>query len=699
MNPGRASTLPGIPQPIRIGERLRHLRRRAGLTQDELAGKAQLSLGGLRDLEQHRVAHPRAATLRRLAAALDLSEQETAEIVRLGQEEPVVAPNLQIQLLGALTVWVDREPVELRSEPQRRILGVLAMSPNVPVALESMVDLIWGQRPPCTASDLVRSQISRLRRKLRSRRSASRAGDILVAVAGGYVLRVEHNQVDHLAFRGVIDQARRESAADRPEAAIVEYQRALGIWRGTPLEDLPELHSQPAVGALLREYERMILEYADVAAQVGRHEESLPALHDLIMLSPWHEPAYAKLMVGLAATGQQVAALQVYHDLRERLSDELGLDPAAELRQVHNVILAGEAGRHPQPARMPPQPAPAERDPIIGVPTQLPAEPQGFVGRVRNLNALDELVARTYDTPGALTLAVVSGTAGVGKTALTLHWAQRVRSEFSDGQLYANLGGFGPDSSPADPSTVLGGFLEALGVPSYRLPAGLAERAATFRSMLAGKRILVVLDNAQDADHVRPMLPGTPGCMVVVTSRNAMRGLVALEGAHFTSLDLLPRGEAHALLVRRLGERRVAAEPRAVDVLIGRCAGLPLALAIASARAATNPMLTLSALAAQMCAEGALSALHDGEPSTDLRRVFSWSYSKVGQTAARLFRLLGRRAEPEVDLSTAMELAGVPYDRTRQALAELALVNLITERAPQQYAMHSLLRSYAASLV
>jgi DNA-binding SARP family transcriptional activator len=685
---------------ISIGERISALRRRAGLTQSELAERAALSVGGLRDLEQHRVARPRAGTLRRLGVALELSCDETADLLRQAQESATALDAVQIQVLGPLTVWVDGEALQLRSEPQRRVLAVLALSPNVPIGIEAMVDLVWGRRPPVTASDLVRSQLSRLRRKLQTRLGRSEAGNILVATAAGYALSVEPQQVDHLRFQLAVEQARRDRATGRVEAALVEYQRALELWRGSPLEDLPELHARPAVHALVREHERMVLEYADVAAELGRHEAALPALHDLAVAAPLHEPAHAKLMVALAATGQQVAALQIYQDLRCRLSDELGLDPVAELQQVHHRILTGSVDGSvtvPEPVRVGSVTGVPIR-PAVGAPMQLAAEPQGFVGRADQLATLDAMLDGTHDDAGVVGIAAICGTAGAGKTALALHWAHRAAPHFPDGQLYVDLRGFGPDPAPADPAAVLAGFIEAMGVPAERIPADRTHRAATFRSLLAGKRVLVVLDNAQDADQVRPMLPGTPGCMVLVTSRSPMRGLVAREAARAMPLDLLSRNESHELLARRLGAQRLADEPDAVEALIDRCARLPLALAIAAALAATNPGLRLSALAAELHTEGALHALCAGEPATDLRRVFSWSYAKLGQHAALLFRMLGRHPEPEVDLRTAMALVGDPSDRTQHAMAELARAHLVMQRAPQRYAVHSLLQAYAADL-
>ncbi len=299
--------------------------------------------------------------------------------------------------------------------------------------------------------------------------------------------------------------------------------------------------------------------------------------------------------------------------------------------------------------------------------------------------------------PAAVVISAVSGTAGVGKTALAVHWAQRVAPRFPDGQFYVNLRGFDPSGQPTEPAEAVRGFLDALAVPQARIPDELQARAALYRSLLAGKRVLVVLDNAQDSEQVRPLLPGSPGCLVIVTSRNDLAGLVAAEGAYPVNLDLLTTAEASDLLARRLGEARLAREPESAEEIVARCARLPLALAITAARAATNPAFPLAAIAAELGGLPAtLDAFAASDPATDVRAVFSWSCQALSDAAARLFHLLGLHPGPDIATEAAASLAGVDVTRARALLAELARTRLLAERAPGRYAAHDLLRAYAA---
>jgi tetratricopeptide (TPR) repeat protein/transcriptional regulator with XRE-family HTH domain len=330
------------------------------------------------------------------------------------------------------------------------------------------------------------------------------------------------------------------------------------------------------------------------------------------------------------------------------------------------------------------------------VPSQLPSDVPGFTGRGRELQELDGLLAA--GEPGRLVVAVVSGTAGVGKTALAVHWAHRVRDEFPDGQLYVNLRGFDPGGLLLEPADVVRDFLDALGTPPQRIPAGLNAQAALYRSLLATRRMLLVLDNARDAEQVRPLLPGSSRCLVLVTSRNQLTPLVAAHGAHPIMLDLLPMGEARELLARRLGDARVATEPDAVEKMITACARLPLALSIAAARA-QQTTFALATLAAELSEAGQrLDALDAGDAASQVRAVFSWSYTALTPSAARLFRLLGLHPGPDVSVAAAAGLTGQPTTEVRRPLAELVRASLLTERHPGRYTLHDLLRVYAGDL-
>ena len=332
------------------------------------------------------------------------------------------------------------------------------------------------------------------------------------------------------------------------------------------------------------------------------------------------------------------------------------------------------------------------------VPAQLPADVAGFVGRTDQLSRLGKLLDGG-DRPATVVISAIAGTAGVGKTALAVHWAHTSLDRFPDGQLYANLRGFDPGGTVAMPGEVVRFFLDALDVPAQLVPEGLDAQTALYRSLLAERRMLVLLDNARDADQVRPLLPGTASCLVLVTSRNQLTGLIASAGALPLPLDVLSPDEARDLLAQRLGVDRVAAEPAAVDEIVERCARLPLALAVVAARAAIDPELPLATLAAELGGpHDPLDSLATGDPGTDVRSVFSWSYRQLSQPAARLFRLLGLHPGPDLSLSAAASLAGTPPTEAGQVLGELVRAHLVTEPVPGRYALHDLLRAYAGEL-
>jgi hypothetical protein len=329
-------------------------------------------------------------------------------------------------------------------------------------------------------------------------------------------------------------------------------------------------------------------------------------------------------------------------------------------------------------------------------PAQLPADVAGFAGRDHHLARLDQLLQHSADQPTAVVISAIAGTAGVGKTALAVHWAHRVRHRFPDGQLYVNLRGFHPSGSVMAPAEALRSFLDALGIAPQRIPANVDAQAALYRSQLADKRVLVLLDNARDTDQARPLLPAAPGCLAVVTSRNQLTGLITAVGAHSLTLDLLTSDEARQLLTRRLGSHRVTAEPAAVEQLITACVRLPLALAIVVAHAAIQPQLPLAALSTQLrVAQDRLDVLSTGDPVADLRAVFSWSYRQLSPDTARLFRLLGLHPGPDISRPAAASLAGLPPSLARPLLTGLARTNLITEHTPGRYTLHDLLRAYA----
>jgi tetratricopeptide (TPR) repeat protein len=375
-------------------------------------------------------------------------------------------------------------------------------------------------------------------------------------------------------------------------------------------------------------------------------------------------------------------------------ADRLSLRTGVEEYWRPRYALLEYAFSQPRPRR-----EPAARPPASGrlVPRQLPPPARHFTGRNAELAELTGLVDRAAAAGDPVVISAIDGTAGIGKTTLAVHWAHQVADRFPDGQLYVNLRGFDPGGAPMVPAEAVRGFLDAFGVAPERIPVSLQAQADLYRSLVAGRRVLVVLDNARDADQVRPLLPGSPGCLAVVTSRNRLTSLVAAEGAYPITLDVLSAEEARGLLTRHLGAGRTGAEPAAVDDIVASCARLPIALAIVAARAATHPGFPLTSLADELAdARSSLDALDGGDLMTDVRAVFSWSYERLGQPAARLFRLLGLHPGPDISAAAAASLAAVPS--VRRVVEELARAHLVQERVPGRFAFHDLLRAYAAEL-
>jgi len=589
---------------------------------------------------------------------------------------------------------VDGEPRPVRGLRRKAVLAVLALQAGEVVSTDRLTDVVWGQAAPATAVNTLQSHMSYLRTVL---------GDkcAILAQAPGYLLDLCGDGTDVQEAERLLAQGMRSA---EPAEAARQLRRALSLWRGRPLADVTGvawLEEQAERLDLLRLRIRQALSGARLGA--GEHAQLVPELEEMAASHPLDERIHEQLMLALYRSGRQADALAVYHRLRATLDEELGIGPGQALRDLEMAILQQDA------ALDPPVPAGVPAVPLAPVPAQLPPAVPGFTGRSAELATLDLLAGGAAAAapaagtgpvvPAAVAVCAVSGTAGVGKTALAVHWAHRVAGGFPDGQLYVNLRGFDPAGTALDPGQALSGFLDALGVPAARIPADPDTRAALYRSLLAGKRVLVVLDNARSADQVRPLLPGSPGCLAIVTSRDQLAGLVATEGARPLPLDLLTTADARELLTRRLGEARVAGEPEAVGDIIAACARLPLALTIAASRAATSPGFPLAAVAAELSeACCALDPFHGGDHATDVRAVFSWSYRALSPHAARLFRLLGLHPGPGIAAAAAASLAAVPPGRARALLAELTRAHLLAEHAPGRYAFHDLLRAYASEL-
>ncbi|MEU8033927.1 BTAD domain-containing putative transcriptional regulator [Streptomyces sp. NPDC049099] len=597
---------------------------------------------------------------------------------------------VKFSVLGSVEARIDGRAVVLGHARQRAVLAVLLVDVGRPVTIDQLTDRVWGNRPPRQAVPTLRSYLSRLRQAL-----AATGEAVIARQPGGYVMTTARSvTVDMHTFRRLAAQAR--AAGDDTRAAAL-FEQALRLWRAEPFAALDTPWLNALRDTLVQERLAAQLDLGDVRLRLGQHVALLPELSARAAAHPLDEHLAGQLMLALHRCGRSAEALDHYRRTHSRLARELGIDPGRHLQDIQAAVLQQEAV--PAPVAQPQGPAQ-----VSTMPAQLPLSVAAFTGRRRELAQLDRLLPGTAGAlsarPAAVVISAVSGTAGVGKTALAVHWAHRVRDAFPDGQLYVNLRGFDPGGSVVGPAEAVRGFLDALGVPPARVPNGLEAQAALYRSLLADRRVLVVLDNARDAEHVRPLLPGASGCLALVTSRNLLTGLAATEGSHLLTVDLLTPTQAGELLTSRLGAQRTAAEPAAVEEIVTRCTGLPLALAITAARAAAQPHLPLTALAHELREAGSrLDALDGGDPASQVRAVFSTSYRALTADAARLFRLLGLHPGPDIALPAAASLAGVSRVRAGALLAELTRGNLLSEHTPGRYAFHDLLRIYATELV
>ncbi|GAA4208136.1 AfsR/SARP family transcriptional regulator [Actinocatenispora rupis] len=575
-----------------------------------------------------------------------------------------------LRLLGPVEIRSDGRLLDTGTAKQQAVLAVLLLDADRPVPVDTLIGRVWGDAPPPTARGTLQAHLSRIRRTLTG------VAD-LEHRAGAYRLRVDRDDVDLYRARRLVADSRTGGVADERRAELL--RTAAGSWRGEPLSGLDGAWFGRMRETLLRQRLDILAEWAGVALRLGDAGAVVDVLGPVHTDEPLVEPVAEALMRALAATGREAEALTVYDTFRRGLADALGADPSTGMQRLYREILAGD-------------PAPRPAPPAGPRPAQLPGDLGAlFSGRTEQLGRLDKAL-------GAASLVVVSGAAGVGKTSLVVRWARGVADRFPDGQLHTNLLGHSPGPS-AEPRGVLRRFLTALGVDARRIPAGQDELVDLYRSMLADRRVLVVLDNARDADQVRPLLPGSAASLVVVTSRNQLPGLIAAEGAVPLPLDEPSHGEALDLLARRLGAERVAAEPAAVDRVVRLCDRLPLALSVFAAGAALRPEHPLTALADALAATpGRLDALDLGDDSTDVRAAFSWSYAALGADAQRLYRLVGLHPGPEVSLAAAADLTGWPEPRTRRALTELTRAHLLTEPVPARYGCHDLLREHAAEL-
>lgn len=582
---------------------------------------------------------------------------------------------LRYGVLGPVTVHREGTPHRVTAAMPRTVLSALLLAESRPVSVERLVAVLWGDRPPPSARASLHNTVLRVRRLL------GPDAERLRAVPPGYLLEVEHGELDLAVFADLHLRGRDAHARRAWTEVAGLLGAALELWRGDPLADVQHPVLDEAEHHRLAEMRLQALDWRiDAELHLGRHQAVLPELHALTRAHPLRERFHGHLMSALYRTGRQADALAAYRHARAVLSEELGLDPGEELQGLHQRILARDPGLLPA----------AQRPPAADRPlAQLPADVADFTGRETQVRRVLGLLRPDGDVPAAVVVSAVTGTGGIGKTTLAVHLAHRLAAAFPDGQLYLDLRG--ADPAPPGPAELLGGLLRDLGVPDAEQPAGAEARAARYRSLLAGRRLLLLLDNARDAAQVRPLLPGHPGCAVLVTSRNRLSGLA---GAVFENLDVLVEAEARALFTAVVGAARVEAEPEAAGEVLRHCAGLPLAVRIAAARLAARPSWTVAHLAGRLADErGRLDEFSVDDVA--VRTGFRMSYANLPPEPARVFRLLGLFPGREIGLPAAAALAGAGRAATERALELLVDASLLESPAPGSYRFHDLLRTFA----
>jgi DNA-binding SARP family transcriptional activator/tetratricopeptide (TPR) repeat protein len=607
---------------------------------------------------------------------------------------------VEFRVLGPVGVWTDGRRLGPATAQQRTVMALLLLNLDSVVPVEKISTALWSGAPPASARNAIQGYVARLRRVL-----AGAGGVAELATSGpGYLLSVDRSAVDLYRFRDLVAKARGGDAASGEWLG-----EALGLWRGPAFADVAGEWLPTAVAPALDE-ERLaaVEQHLAIDVDLGRHADAIARLSAVVAEHPFRERSVVLLMTALHHSGRGAEALALYRDTRRRLVAEVGIEPGEELTRLHQHLLATSAGPAARPPRAPSGSVPAgeeqppskeERGPAAWiVPHQLPGDVAGFVGRADSLSFLDGLLPAEPASGGPV-IAVVGGPPGAGKTTLAVRWAHRVSAHFPDGQLFVDMRGFhtGPRMTATEALPLL---LVALGVAADRIPMGVDAQAALYRSVLAGRRVLLVLDNVADPDQVRPLVPGGPGCLVLVTSRDRLSGLVAVDGAQRLTLDVLSTSDAMDVLARAAGRRKLGSDCAAVAELAELCGRLPLALRIAGARLADQAHLGVRWHVDELAARGRMARLRvEGDDSATVRRAFDLSYQALPAAAARMFRLLGLVPAPGGLTSRALAaLAGVPpadVEPLADALAQLHLVKVSEEG---RLVSHDLLQEYGAQL-
>jgi len=585
---------------------------------------------------------------------------------------------MQFALLGSLTVIDDDGDRVAPAGPRLRVLlAALLLHANTPVSADALAEIVWDGSPPPAAVDTLRSYVKRLRRTL-----GAAGGARIETHDPGYVLRLGGEELDVLLFETYCRDAGTAIRAATWAEASAAAARALDLWRGEPLLDVPSQLLRSEFSPRLEQWMTQAHEDCiEAELQLGLHDRLVPQLRDLTARYPFRERFHAQLVLALARSGRRAEALEAYQQARRVLVEHLGIEPGSELRDLHGRVLAGELGSVAVPV------AQVEL-------RQLPAAVRHFTGRQTELDFLTGLPTATGGSGGAVVIAVVDGMAGVGKTALAVHAAHRLAGQFPDGQLFIDLHGYSADRPPRSSADVLGTLLGALGVPSRQIPRDPDLRVGLYRQRLAGTRTLIVLDNAADEAQVRPLLPGDAGCMALVTSRRRLKGL---DDAHVLALDVLSEPEACSLLGAVAGPGRAATgDPGSAEV-VALCGRLPLALRIAATILRHRPAWSIEYLGGLLRdGHDRIGALSDGE--RELGAVLRLSYAGLGEAQQQLFRRLGLMPGPDTDDYAAAALIDSLRATAARLLEELVDHNLLVQQTAGRYQMHDLVRLYAREL-
>ncbi|MFI7099885.1 BTAD domain-containing putative transcriptional regulator [Streptomyces sp. NPDC050161] len=590
---------------------------------------------------------------------------------------------LRFTVLGPVRAWRGERELAAGSPQQRALLSALLLRGGRTATAAELVDALWGDAPPHAALAALRTYASRIRKALGD------DADMLVSESGGYAIRSADGRPLDLdidrAEQYAVEAEKAKAAGDRCRARDL-LEAALAQWDGEPLAGLggPYADNQRT---RIDEWRRSLTEgRLELELELGCHTEAVSELTSLTAAHPLRERLRELLMLALYRSGRQAEALAVYADTRKLLADELGVDPRASLSELQQRILRADPDLDPPTA---PASSRNPAEPVIPRPQQLPATVSDFTGRAAFVAELSEQLATAEGH--VMAVSALTGIGGVGKTTLAVHVAHAANRHFPDGQLYVDLQGAG--HSPSEPDTVLGAFLRALGVPEASIPDGLDERAALYRSSLAGRRVLTLLDNARDAAQIRPLLPGTEGCAALITSRARM---IDLAGAHLIDLDVMSPEEAFTLFTRIVGEERVNAEREASMDVVGACGFLPLAIRIAASRLAARRTWTVSFLARKLADERRrLDELRAGDLA--VKATFELGYGQLEPQQARAFRLLGLADGPDLSLAAAAALLDMDTDAAESLLESLVDTSLLESAAPGRYRFHDLVRLYARS--